>query len=146
MPKNDANVSDKALPVVLIIDDSPVQTNIFRRLVKDIAAEFLIVETWRAAVDAFDSRTIDILITDYNLDGGYTGVDLVRHAQTLRQHTRCFFMTTESPTAIRQQLGELKPAGFLVKPLNFKKFRLFMEKLLAAPVELTTTPRGPPHA
>ncbi len=116
------------LPVVMIVDDSPVQTSIFRRLAKGIAANFIIVESWEKAVNAIDSQRLDIVITDYNLDEGRTGVDLVKNLQSAGQTSRCFFMTTESPTGIRQQLGDYKAAGFLVKPVNFKKFKLFMEK------------------
>ena len=90
------------LPVVMIVDDSPVQTNIFRRLAKGIAATFIIVESWEKAVNAIESQTLDIVITDYNLDDGRTGVDLVKCLQSAGQTSRCFFMTTESPTGIRQ--------------------------------------------
>lgn len=116
------------LPVVMIVDDSPVQTNIFRRLSKNIAAEFIIVESFHKAAEAIAQRTIDMVITDYNLDDDKTGIDLVHALQRANQQTRCFFMTTESPNDIRQQLGDYKAAGFLVKPVNFKKFKLFMEK------------------
>lgn len=119
------------LPVVMIIDDSPVQTNIFRQLAKGIDARFIILESWAQAVELLDKQVIDILITDYNLDEGYTGVDLVKHVQSRGQQPRCFFMTTESPNHIRLQLGEFKHAGFLVKPVNLKKFKLFMEKQIA---------------
>jgi len=119
------------LPVVMIIDDSPVQTNIFRQLAKGIDAHFLILESWAQAVELFDKHAIDILITDYNLDDDYTGVDLVKHVQSRGQQPRCFFMTTESPNNIRLQLGEFNHAGFLVKPVNLKKFKLFMEKQIA---------------
>ncbi len=116
------------LPVVMIVDDSPVQTNIFRRLTKNIAAEFIIVESFQLAEEAIAQRPIDMVITDYNLDDNKTGVDLVQCLQNARQQSRCFFMTTESPADIRPQLGDYKAAGFLVKPVNFKKFKLFMEK------------------
>lgn len=116
------------LPVVMIVDDSPVQTNIFRRLCKNIAADFIIVESFHKAEEAIGQHPIDMVITDYNLDDEKTGIDLVHVLQRANQQTRCFFMTTESPNDIRRELGDYKAAGFLVKPVNFKKFKLFMEK------------------
>lgn len=130
-PESTTKLASSRLPVVMIIDDSPVQTNIFRQLAKSIDAHFLILESWTQAIDVSDKNNIDILITDYNLDEGYTGVDLVKHVQSRGQDPRCFFMTTESPNIIRAQLGEFKHAGFLVKPVNLKKFKLFMEKQIA---------------
>lgn len=130
-PERNPPPASPRLPVVMIIDDSPVQTNIFRQLAKGIDARFLILESWSQAVELFDKQPIDILITDYNLDDGYTGVDLVKHVQSRGHQPRCFFMTTESPSTIRLQLGEFKHAGFLVKPVNLKKFKLFMEKQIA---------------
>lgn len=118
--------------VVLILDDSPVQANIFRKLINGIDADFLILETYKDAAEAFSHQHIDIVITDYNLDDAKTGVDLIHHANRSGQFPRCFFMTTESPVKIRAELGNLEHAGFLVKPINIKKFRRFMEKQLAA--------------
>lgn len=69
------------------------------------------------ALELIQRELFDSLIADLDLPDG-TGIDLLQTARALRPRMRSFLITGYACSAIRKQVDELAPNGFLEKPFD----------------------------
>lgn len=120
---------------LLIVDDSPVIMAIVRSCVKNIDANIQLASSFEQGLDIVSTQAIDLLFTDYHLDNGHTGDNIIRQCRRnpASSHARCYLMTADLPDDFRSLRTQLGIRGCLIKPLKPEKFSRLMELLIASP-------------
>jgi PAS domain S-box-containing protein len=104
---------------ILIVDDEPAVVDATRML---LAVEGFDVLTAASEGEALEcvrrfGKTPDLIITDYHLRGGVTGLDVIRSIRD-QVHTDIPVILVSGDTSDAIVLDDIKDAVFLTKPVN----------------------------
>lgn len=105
---------------ILIVEDSPIEASIYRKLLGDqYTLEF--THNGESAIKAIDKNTYELIITDVNLPG-ISGPEMIN---TIREHHK--YQKTAIVVISSDQLGieQALTAGanaWLLKPISLKTF------------------------
>lgn len=118
---------------IVIVDDSPIIMAVIRKSIAGADANIFMACSFEAAVAHCAVHRVDVMITDYNLDKGYTADQLIRscNSNPLNDTTRYFLMTSDLPSNFRELRKELNIRGCLIKPILPKLFGQFIARLTA---------------
>ena len=103
--------------LVLIVDDEPAVLDATSMLLKIEGFEVLTAACESEALECISMRTPDLLVTDYHLRDGRTGVEVVR---SVRQQaaTRIPVILVSGDTSDAIVVNDLEDTSFLTKPVN----------------------------
>lgn len=107
---------------ILVVDDEKALLKPMQALLESWGCEVLLADDFDSAVTQLDDDGIDVLLTDYRLPGGHTGVDLIRTARAM--HPGMSALLVSGDMAPDRQL-EAKAMGieFLHKPASEEDLR-----------------------
>jgi PAS domain S-box-containing protein len=109
-----------ATGLVLIVDDEPAVLDATSMLLKIEGFEVLIAASESEALKCVSVRTPDLLITDYHLREGKTGVEVIRSVrQKVSACVPVILVSGDTSDAI--VLNDLENTSFLTKPVNTDK-------------------------
>ncbi len=117
-------MSEKALPKILIVDDS--QSNLFSLeslITEDIDTEIIKAESGQMALQILQQQQVDLVILDVQMPemDGFETAQLIR-SQENTQHLPILFITAAYDTEEFQQKGfSIENMDYLTKPFNPEK-------------------------
>jgi CheY-like chemotaxis protein/anti-sigma regulatory factor (Ser/Thr protein kinase) len=109
-----------ATGLVLIVDDEPAVLDATSMLLKIEGFEVLIAASESEALECVSVRTPDLIITDYHLREGRTGVEVIR---AVREHVSVCVpvILVSGDTSDAIVVSDLESTSFLTKPVNTDK-------------------------
>lgn len=118
---------------VLLVEDEPGVRNAMRMLLK---IEGYHVTTAAGAVEALEhlhaTGDFDLLVTDFHLEGGRTGTEVISAARSLRGASlKAILVTGDTSSAVRELQGDAN-LRITSKPINSDELLGLMKELLAA--------------
>jgi PAS domain S-box-containing protein len=104
---------------ILIVDDEPAVVDATRMLLAVEGFDVLTAASEDEALECVSrsGKTPDLLITDYHLRGGVTGLDVIRSIRD-QVHTDVPVILVSGDTSDAIVLDDLKDTGFLTKPVD----------------------------
>ncbi len=114
---------------VLVVDDDPNLLRVMERLLRTKSYEVMTAANGLEAMERAANEVPDILITDYNLGGTITGLDICR------LFTQDVKLSRARRIVVSGQIGNLAGEGtlfdiFLAKPFTAQEFFQALEKVL----------------
>ena len=98
---------------ILIVDDEPLILSSAARCLK--GHELTLAASFEAAMEALTKGPYDVMVTDYNLNGGYTASDLLIPPELP-------FVLSSARVDLPDRLS-MRAAGILPKPYNAADLR-----------------------
>jgi DNA-binding response OmpR family regulator len=109
-----------ATGLVLIVDDEPAVLDATSMLLKIEGFEVLTAASESEALECVSVRTPDLLITDYHLRQGQTGVEIIRSVrEKVSVCVPVILVSGDTSDAI--VVSDLESTSFLTKPVNTDK-------------------------
>ena len=104
---------------ILIVDDEPTVVDATRMLLKVEGFDVLTAASEGEALECVSrsGKIPDLLITDYHLRGGVTGLDLIRSIRD-QVHTNIPVILVSGDTSDEIVLDDIEDTGFLSKPVD----------------------------
>ena len=104
---------------ILIVDDDPAVVDATRMLLEVEGFDVLAAASEDEALECVNrsGKTPELLITDYHLRGGATGLDVIRSIRD-QVHTDIPVILVSGDTSDAIVLDDFKDTGFLTKPVN----------------------------
>ena len=125
-------MSEDAQDVVLIVEDEPVILMLLADYLSGLGYRVLQAENGEQAFEILASKPhLDVMITDYRLPGGITGVMIAEPAVKLRPDLKVIFISGY-PTEILESGSPIaKIAPILAKPFDLNSLQEQIQELLA---------------
>jgi len=103
--------------LILVVDDEEAVLEATSMLLKIEGFDVLTAASEEQAMDSIAGRTPDLIVTDYHLREGATGVEVIH---SIREHTstRVPVVLVSGDTSDAIVLKDLDDTGFLTKPVN----------------------------
>ncbi|MCY1400034.1 Sporulation initiation phosphotransferase F [compost metagenome] len=125
-------MSDDAQDVVLIVEDEPVIMRVLTDYLSGLGYRVLQAENSDEAFDILATKpNLDVIVTDYRLPNGVSGVAIVDAAIKLRPDLKVIFISGY-PQEIRECDSTLaRTATILAKPFDLEILQDEIQRLLA---------------
>ena len=137
-PKNDSNTDkeEKAQAVeqkkkhILVVDDDPMMLRLIREQLKDDYAVGTAL-SGKIALNYLDSRGTDLILLDYEMpnENGAEVLEKIRNNRATAK-TPVIFLTGISETGKIKRVLDLKPQGYLLKPVEKADLLQSIERVL----------------
>lgn len=116
---------------ILIADDSESIREVVSLTLKNAGYEVLIGTDGADALNYFDGRTIDLVVTDLNMPN-MDGITLIKEVRGKDQYqfTPILLLTTESQASKKQEAKEAGATGWIVKPFVQDKLLAVIKKVM----------------
>jgi two-component system, sensor histidine kinase len=116
---------------VLLVEDEPGVRNAMRMLLKIEGYEVITTATADEAMSRLSSEDFDLLVTDYHLEGGRTGTQVISAARELHGPTfNAVLVTGDTSSAVRELKGDTH-LRITSKPINSDELLALIRELLA---------------
>lgn len=107
---------------ILIVDDEVLHTDIIKRKLINIGFKNVSITTsFKSAMNYLDNHTPDLVLLDYYLDKGHTGVELIKES-FLNKDIPIIFISTFYGEEIFKEIIGVAPIDFI--PKNVTEFDL----------------------
>lgn len=119
------------MKTILIVDDFENTRKVIEFALKTVEHESLTAANGVEALEYFDGRKIDLLITDLNMPK-MDGIELVKKVREMEQYMfiPILMLTTERNTAKKQLAEDVKVTSWIQKPFDFERFLKIVTKCL----------------
>jgi PAS domain S-box-containing protein len=118
---------------ILLVEDEPGVRNAMRMLLKLEGYRVTVASSHEEALAQLrDRKDFDLVVTDYHLDGGRTGTEVITAARAaLGGSVKAILVTGDTSSAVREIQGD---AGLRItsKPINSDELLALVRDLLAA--------------
>ncbi|HBH48218.1 MAG TPA: two-component system response regulator [Bacteroidales bacterium] len=116
---------------IVIVDDFENTRRVVEFSLKSLDAEILMAENGKQAMEHFNGRKVDLLITDLNMPV-MDGIELVSE---IRKHPVYMFipiimLTTERSQEKKEKANDVKVTTWMQKPFDQLKFLKIVERCL----------------
>jgi two-component system, sensor histidine kinase len=120
-------------PQVLLVEDEPGVRNAMRMLLKIAGYRVLVAATAEAALAQLAQEPrVDLIVTDYHLEGGRTGTEVIAAARAaLGKDARAILVTGDTSSAVREMRGD-PHLRITSKPINSDELLTLVKELLAS--------------
>ena len=116
---------------ILLIEDEPGVRNAMRMLFKIEGYEVVPVATADEALAQLRDDAFDLMVTDYHLDGGRTGTQVIAAArELLGPGVKAVLVTGDTSSAVREMQGDAR-LRITSKPINSDELLALVRDLLA---------------
>ena len=125
-------MSEDAEDVVLIVEDEPAILMVLADYLSSVGYRVLKAENGTQALDILANKpNLDLMITDYRLPGGISGVKIAEPAVKLRPDLKVIFISGY-PQEIRECASPIaQSAPILAKPFDLESLREEIQNQLA---------------
>ncbi|PWB31021.1 hypothetical protein DCO48_18590 [Pseudomonas sp. SDI] len=125
-------MSEDAQDVVLVVEDEPVIRMILRDYLAGEGYHVLVAENGAQAFDILAKKPhLDLMVTDFRLPGGISGVDIAEPAIKLRPDLKVIFISGYPLEILESGSPIALKAPILAKPFDLDSLREQIQKLLA---------------
>lgn len=119
-----------ATGLILIVDDEPAVLDATAMLLKLEGFDVITAASEEGALKRSGTRPPDLLITDYHLRGGATGIGVIRSIRN-QARTRIPAILVSGDTSDAIVLNDLEDISFLPKPVNTDELLCDIRKCIA---------------
>jgi DNA-binding response OmpR family regulator len=105
-------------PVILIVDDEPLLTEVFKDLFEDYNVEVLTANCGNEAIGILKKSEIDFVISDVKMANG-DGIKLLRFVRNELSKTPPVLLVSGYTQYSELELMEMGAIGLLAKPMEF---------------------------
>ncbi len=118
----------------LVADDDPVFTEIASAALRSFGCEVTVVADGAAAFEALLCSSYDLALIDLSMPhiDGFRLIGLVRSTPRLARLPIMVLTVRDDPEAI-EEAGRLGANWYTTKPVNWLRFRLHMQQVMAGP-------------
>ncbi|MGZ0783533.1 response regulator [Pseudomonas sp. TKO26] len=125
-------MSEDAQDVVLIVEDEPVILMLLADYLSGLGYRVLQAENGEQAFEILASKPhLDVMITDYRLPGGITGVMIAEPAVKLRPDLKVIFISGYPNEILECASPITRKAPILAKPFDLNRLQEQIQQLLA---------------
>lgn len=125
-------MSEDAQDVVLIVEDEPVILMLLADYLSGLGYRVLQAENGEQAFEILASKPhLDLMITDYRLPGGITGVMIAEPAVKLRPDLKVIFISGYAAEIRESGSPITRTAPILEKPFNLNTLQEKIQEMLA---------------
>ncbi|MFJ7142752.1 MAG: response regulator [Pseudomonas protegens] len=125
-------MSEDAQDVVLIVEDEPVILMLLADYLSGLGYRVLQAENGEQAFEILASKPhLDVMITDYRLPGGITGVMIAEPAVKLRPDLKVIFISGYPNEILECGSPITRKAPILAKPFDLSSLQEQIQQLLA---------------
>ncbi|UMZ14770.1 response regulator [Pseudomonas sp. MPFS] len=125
-------MSEDAQDVVLIVEDEPVILMLLADYLSGLGYRVLQAENGEQAFEILASKpNLDLMITDYRLPGGITGVMIAEPAVKLRPDLKVIFISGYPNEILECNSPIARKAPILAKPFDLNSLHEQIQRLLA---------------
>ncbi len=118
-------MSDTAF--VLIVEDERAHGEAIAEALGKSTFACNVVDSGPAAIESVRHRTPDVVIADYKLGGGVTGMDVLREAKKQNPDTEVILITAYGSEALAREVlsqdSEFRAYDYLIKPIDIDVLR-----------------------
>lgn len=116
---------------VVIVEDFNTSRQIIKRTIETMGHLVDEAGDGREATKFFDGRTIDLVISDYNMPNmdGASLVEYIR-SKTKYKYIPILMLSTETNKDKQQKARDAKITGWIKKPFEIKELQKIIEKVL----------------
>jgi DNA-binding NtrC family response regulator len=118
------------MPTLVVIDDDPMVLRLFRRLLGDDGFQVVTAETGEQGIAAVREARPDVLVIDVGLPDE-SGLATFERARQFDAHLPILVISASENSDTAIEAMKLGAYEFLVKPLDFPRFRETAQKALA---------------
>jgi two-component system response regulator AtoC len=115
-------------PTILIVDDERNTREGLQRALQD-RYDVLLAEDSQKAVEALESTSVDVMLTDLRMPGG-DGMGLVRRALSLSNPPVCIVMTAYGSIENAVQAMQAGAYHYITKPVNLDELEIVIQRAL----------------
>ncbi|HET9475313.1 MAG TPA: hybrid sensor histidine kinase/response regulator [Steroidobacteraceae bacterium] len=117
---------------ILLVEDEPSVRNAMRMLFKIEGYEVVPVATADEALARLRAEPFDLMVTDYHLEGGRTGTQVIAAArELLGPGVKAVLVTGDTSSAVREMQGDAR-LRITSKPINSDELLALVRDLLLA--------------
>ncbi len=116
----------------LIVEDDVLMHNAFMKLTSRMGLNSRGVRTHAEARLAIDTRTPQLLLTDWNLGHHLTGIDVANYVVKHNEQCQIIFCTGNCIISLKRQTVHLNNCRFLHKPIALKHLKDTISDVLIA--------------
>ena len=117
---------------ILLVEDEPSVRNAMRMLFKIEGYDVVPVGTADEALAQLRDDAFDLMVTDYHLDGGRTGTQVIAAArELLGPGVKAVLVTGDTSSAVREMQGDAR-LRITSKPINSDELLALVRDLLLA--------------
>jgi len=118
---------------ILLVEDEPGVRNAMRMLLKLEGYQVTVAASYEDALGRLrDGERLDLVVTDYHLDGGRTGTEVIAAArEILGPSCKAILVTGDTSSAVREMQGDAS-LRITSKPINSDELLALVRDLLAA--------------
>lgn len=125
-------MSEDAQDVVLIVEDEPNILMILSTYLSEAGFRVLQAENSAQAFEILATKPhLDLMITDYRLPGGVSGVMIAEPAVKVRPELKVIFISGYPQEIIESDSPIAKKAPILAKPFDLDTLKQLVDKQLA---------------
>lgn len=116
---------------ILIADDSKSIREVLAFSLKNAGYQVFVAHDGMDALNFFDGRSIDLLLTDYHMPN-MNGLELIGKVRELENYRfiPVLVLTTENQRSIIKEAKDSGATGWLLKPFNTEKLILTLRKVI----------------
>ena len=120
-------------PQILLVEDEPGVRNAMRMLLKISGYRVVDLPSAQAALARLaEAPDFDLIVTDFHLEGGRTGTEVIAAARAaLGAGTRAILVTGDTSSAVREMRGDPR-LRITSKPINSDELLALVKELLAS--------------
>ncbi|MBT2372789.1 response regulator [Pseudomonas fluorescens] len=125
-------MSEDAQDVVLIVEDDPSILFVLGEYLSGLGYRVLKAEDGEQAFEILASKPhLDLMVTDYRLPGGISGVQIAEPAVKLRPELKVIFISGYPQEILDCNSPITRNAPILAKPFDLDTLQEHIQKLLA---------------
>lgn len=107
--------------IVIVEDDKNIGT-LVETIVSKMGHQPILTASGEEALEIFENKAIDLLITDFKLPRGIDGLTIIRLFRKRFSHANAILITAYSDFEIARKAAVAGAMGFQSKPLDLEKF------------------------
>jgi CheY-like chemotaxis protein len=123
MDERDGAVAATALHVLVVDDETDIETLFRQRFRRDLRSGSLIIQfadTGRAALDVLEIRDPDVIVIFSDIEmPEMNGLELLERVRHDWPHIRVYLVTAYDSPTYTQRAADLGAHGYFTKPLDF---------------------------
>ena len=116
--------------IIMIADDEKEHADVLVEALQKQCARAFAVYTAQDALEAIDTETIDLVITDLNLRSDINGIDILNHARERSAGVEVILITAYATIDTCKEAIKRGAYDYLVKPIDIDQLRAMVAKAL----------------
>ncbi|CAI3788234.1 Response regulator receiver protein CpdR [Pseudomonas sp. MM227] len=125
-------MSEDAQDVVLIVEDEPLILMVLADYLSGLGYRVLKAENGEQALEILSTKPhLDLMVTDYRLPGGISGVKIAEPAVLLRPDLKVIFISGYPAEILETNSPIARKAPILAKPFDLDTLHEQIQELLA---------------